>query len=80
MGHQNIHVMTCDRCGKTEEDRTGTACYAWGEIAARQINGPFQIGDLTNRKSRDICPDCRRSLGEWWSKPRSPTPPPEPHP
>lgn len=71
MAKSNVTVMTCDRCGETEECRRVEQEYSWGRILAAEANGPFKIGQPTHKmvfpeNGNDICPDCIKSLGYWW--------------
>lgn len=67
MARRSIEILQCDRCSVVDEDRTGTACYAWAQIMVRQINGPFRISQGSDGKiPKEICPACRRELEAWW--------------
>lgn len=79
MAKANVTVMTCDRCGAVEECRRVDQEYAWGRILAAEANGPFKIGTPTHKmvfpeNGKDICPDCIRSLRNWWTVLPAPTP------
>jgi hypothetical protein len=66
MARSKIEVAICDRCGAREELRTAAAQYPWGQVAARQVNGPFRIGVESGPK--DICPSCVETLDRWWKE------------
>lgn len=79
MAKANITVMRCDRCGGVEECRRVEQEYAWGRILASEANGPFKIGAPTHKmvfpeNGKDICPDCIKSLRDWWHTLAAPTP------
>ena len=65
MAQRKIPVYICDRCGF--EDQMGDnpdRWWNWSKIYAKQVNGGFAIG--TSESHRDLCPDCMKSLGDWW--------------
>ena len=69
MTTKTFDVLTCDRCGAVVEDRTGTAQYDWATLLAKEVNGPFRIGETPGHgpsKPVDLCPTCKDSLKGWW--------------
>lgn len=67
-----IEVRVCDRCGAKHEMRQENASYDWCKIVARQVNGPFRIGDMAKaneeRHQSDLCPNCTAALDLWWDQ------------
>lgn len=64
MSKSTIEVMTCDRCGGSEEIRQSAKIFPWSSISAIEVNGPFQIG--TRDRRADLCPSCTVDLRNWW--------------
>lgn len=67
MAKRSIEVMTCDRCGASEEMRRHDQGDDWARINAAQSNGPNRIGSVDGKVSRDICPGCLCELMRWWN-------------
>lgn len=66
MAKYNTLTMGCDRCGAEQEIVRSEQHYGWGEIKARQVNGPFRIATADDKQSKDVCPGCLKSLEQWW--------------
>lgn len=70
MAKAKFTIMTCDRCERVEEIRQDHQLYPWSEILAKQVNGPFRIGNPRHNppESYDLCPSCTLKLERWWDQ------------
>lgn len=73
MTREHRTFLHCDRCRSSAEVRTADVEYNWGEMWAKQFNGPLKIGSGNHYSQvKHICPACMNSLMVWWKGDKQP--------
>ena len=72
MTRKNITEWQCNRCG-TEAAIDTSAVTGWFHLSApHSANSNHYQGTKHMKMGGDLCPDCTKSLWNWWIQPRQP--------